>query len=188
MDAVELDKHLKEVQGGMDHSIEHLQDELKKVRAGKASPDMVGGVKVDYYGSPTPIGQVANVSTGDSRTLVIQPWEKSMLAVIERAIFEANLGLTPMNDGEIIRITIPPLTEERRLDLVKRVKKLGEEAKVSIRNERHKGMDGIKAAVKNGYPEDNGKRKESEVQAMTDKHIEKVDALVEHKEKDIMTI
>lgn len=184
----DVDENIEISQELMEASIEHLQKELVKVRTGKASPAMLGGILVPYYGSPTPLGQVANISTADAKTLVIQPWEKNMLGPIEKSIFEANLGVTPQNDGEIIRINIPPLTEERRRDLVKRVKVLGEDAKVGIRNARRESMDFIKKAVKEGYPEDAGKRKENLVQEMTDKHIEKIDKLVEAKEKDIMTI
>jgi ribosome recycling factor len=172
----------------MDAAIDHLQHELAKVRTGKASPSMFNDLLVPYYGAPTPLSQVANVSTSDARTILIQPWEKSMLAPIEKSIFEANLGVTPQNDGEIIRINIPPLTEERRKDLVKRAKALGEDAKVSVRNARHKAMDSLKKAVKNGYPEDAGKRKETEVQDLTTKFNAQVDKMVELKEKDIMTI
>jgi len=150
----------------MENAITHLKDELKKVRAGKASPNMLSGVMVDYYGTPTALSQVASINTPDGRTLSIQPWEKKLLGDIERAIFEANLGLTPMNDGEFIRIPIPPLTEERRKQLVKQTKTLAEDAKVSLRNTRHKMMDFIKKEVKDGYPEDAGKKKEDEVQSM----------------------
>lgn len=173
---------------GMDKSIKHLLQELQKVRAGKASPDMISGVMVDYYGTPTPLKQVANVTASDSKTLSIQPWEKTMLAPIEKAIFEANIGLTPMNDGEFVRINIPPLTEERRRDLVKRVKALGEEAKISLRNVRRDGMDGVKSAVKDGYPEDQGKRKEEEVQNLTNTFSKKVEELLATKEKEVMTV
>jgi ribosome recycling factor len=172
----------------MDHAIGHLEQELIKVRTGKASPAMLGGIMVVYYGTPTPLGQVANVSSSDSRTLVIQPWEKNMLGPIEKAIFEANLGVTPMNDGEVVRISIPPLTEERRRDLVKMAKGLGEDAKVSIRNARRDAMEHIKKAIKNGFPEDAGKRSEDEVQQLTDRHTKRVDQMIEGKEKDIMTI
>lgn len=172
----------------MSGSIEHLQKELIKVRAGKANPAMVSDLLVPYYGSPTPVNQVANVSTSDSRTIVIQPWEKSMLSPIERSIFEANLGVTPQNDGEVIRISIPPLTEERRRDLVKSAKGLGEDAKVSIRNARRDAMEHVKKAVKDGFPEDMGKRLESNIQELTDSFAEKVDKLVTAKEKEIMTI
>ncbi len=169
-------------------AIEHLQNELVKIRTGKASPAMLGGVLVPYYGNPTPLNQVANISTSDARTLVIQPWEKSMLSAIEKAIFETNLGITPMNDGEVIRLAVPPLTEERRRDLVKQAKALGEDAKVSLRSARHKAMDFIKKAVKDGYPEDMGKRREKDVDDLTQKYSEKIDKLIEVKEKDIMTV
>jgi ribosome recycling factor len=172
----------------MSGSIEHLQKELTKVRAGKANPAMVSDLLVPYYGNPTPVNQVANVSTSDARTIVIQPWEKTMLSPIERSIFEANLGVTPQNDGEVIRISIPPLTEERRKDLVKSAKGLGEEAKVSIRNARRDAMEQVKKAVKDGFPEDMGKRLEGNIQELTDSFSEKVDKLVSAKEKEIMTI
>lgn len=172
----------------MDESINHLQRELVKVRTGKASPAMLGGIIVPYYGSPTPLNQVANVATADAKTLTIQPWEKNMLGPIERAIFEANLGVTPQNDGEIIRINIPPLTEERRKKLVKRVKNLGEDTKISLRNSRRKVIDSIKKFVKNGYPEDAGKKREDEVQKMTNEFGDKVNGIVKAKEDDIMTI
>ncbi len=172
----------------MNDSLEHLKQELAKIRTGKANPSMLGGIMVPYYGSPTPLNQVANVGSADARTLTIQPWEKNMLAPIEKAIFEANLGLTPQNDGEIIRIPIPPLTEDRRKDLAKRAKALGEDAKVSIRNARREAMDGIKAAIKDGFPEDAGKRKETEIQELTNQFSHKADELIEAKEKDIMTI
>lgn len=173
---------------GMEHSVEHLQRELAKVRTGKASANMLDGLLVSYYGTPTPLKQVANVTTSDARTIVIQPWEKSSLGPIERAIFEANFGITPQNDGEYIRLAIPALTEERRRDLVKQVKSLGEDAKVSIRSSRREAMDEIKKNVKKGYPEDLGKRRESEVQELTDKYSEKVDKILQAKEVDIMTV
>ena len=148
----------------MDDAIDHLDKELAKIRTGKASPSMLNGILVDYYGNPTPLNQVANVGASDAKTLTIQPWEKTMLSVIEQAIFAANLGLTPMNDGEMIRISIPPLTEERRKEMVKMAKEKGEEGKVSIRNARHKVMDFIKKAVKDGLSEDLGKDKEVETE------------------------
>ena len=172
----------------MDHAIDHLQKELQKIRAGKASTSMLEGILVDYYGSQSPINQVANVNVTDARTINIQPWDKSMLGLIEKAIFEANLGITPMNDGENIRLNIPPLTEDRRKDLVKQSKALGEEAKVSLRNTRHKMMDFIKKKVKEGYPEDGGKQKEEEIQHLTNEYSQKIDDLFHAKEKDIMTI
>ncbi|MCL4167368.1 UNVERIFIED_CONTAM: hypothetical protein GTU68_058159 [Idotea baltica] len=149
---------------------------------------MLNGIMVSYYGNPTQLSQVANIGTPDGRTLSIQPWEKKLLGDIERAIFEANLGLTPMNDGEFIRISIPPLTEERRKQLVKTSKTLAEDAKVSLRNSRHKMMEFIKKEVKDGYPEDAGKKKEDEVQTMTKGYGKKVDDIIIAKEKDIMTV
>lgn len=172
----------------MDKAIDHLHDELLKIRTGKASPAMLSGLMVEYYGSPTPLNQVSSVTAADARTLTIQPWEKSMLGAIEQAIFAANLGLTPMNDGEFIRINIPALTEERRVQLVKQAKALGEEAKVSLRNARHKLMDFIKNEVKNGYPEDIGKRKEAEVEKLVHDYSDTIDNLIQKKEKDIMTV
>ncbi|HFA52247.1 MAG TPA: ribosome recycling factor [Bacteroidetes bacterium] len=188
MHSEEIDLLLMTSEEAMDKSIEHLNHELAKVRTGKASTNIVNDILVDYYGSKTPMNQVSSVATSDSRTITIQPWEKSMLPVIEKAIFEANLGITPMNDGEMIRLSIPPLTEERRRELVKKVKHLGEEAKIGIRSVRHKAMDGIKKAVKDGYPEDAGKDKEDQVQNMVNKFSKKINALVDAKEKALMTV
>lgn len=172
----------------MEKAIEHFRGELLKIRAGKASPAVLKGVMVDYYGNPTPLSQVANISTPDARTLSIQPWEKSLLGAIEKSIFEANLGYTPMNDGEFVRIVIPPLTEERRKQMVKQTKTYGEDAKVSFRNSRHKMLDFIKKEVKEGYPEDAGKKKEAEVQELLNSYSKNVDKILEAKEKDIMTV
>ena len=149
---------------------------------------MVNDVKVDYYGSPTPMNQVANVSLSDAKTISIQPWEKSMLSVIEKSIFEANLGITPRNDGEKIHLAIPPLTEERRRDLVKKAKGLGEDAKVSIRNARRDAISDVKKQVKNGYPEDSGKDAEGSIQNMVNAFSKKIDDMIKAKETDIMTI
>ena len=184
----EVSNYLEEAKILMESSIDHLKSELLKIRTGKASPAMLEGIIVPYYGTPTPLNQVANVATADARTMTIQPWEKTMLAPIEKAIFESNLGLTPQNDGEIIRIGVPPLTEERRKELAKRAKGLGEDAKVSIRNARRIAMDNIKKAVKDGFPEDEGKKKETEIQEVTNQFSSKIDGLVVAKEKDIMTI
>jgi ribosome recycling factor len=173
---------------GMDRAVHHLKEELLKVRTGKANPAMLNGIIIDYYGSPTPLTQAANISTPDSKTISIQPWDKSLLSSIEQAIFAANLGLTPMNDGEFVRITIPPLTEERRKDLVKMAKALVEETKVSLRNERHKILNVIKQEVKDGFPEDQGKRKENQVQDIINEYVENIGKLLEAKEKDIMTV
>lgn len=172
----------------MDGAIEHLNNELQKVRTGKASPSMLSSLMVSYYGSPTPVSQVANLGTSDARTITIQPWEKNMLGPIEKAIFEANLGLTPMNNGDIIMINVPPLTEERRKQFVKMVKAEGETAKISIRNARRDAMEAIKKEVKNGYPEDAGKRMEDEVQKFTDAYSKKVDGIVAAKEEELMTV
>ncbi len=183
-----LEDLIKQENASMRDTMDHLRKELTKIRAGKASPSMLDGIMVDYYDAPTPLSQVANLSAPDAKTIAIQPWEKSMLANIEQAIFKANLGLTPMNDGEFVRITIPPLTEERRKDLVKQVSAAGEDTKVSLRKARQKMMDAVKKEVKNGYPEDEGKKKESMIQGMLKKYTAEVDALTESKEKDIMTV
>jgi ribosome recycling factor len=184
----EIDLQIAQTAEHFDKAIEHLVFELNKIRAGKASPAILNGLMVDYYGSPTPLTQVANVSTPDARTLSIQPWEKKMLSAIEKAIFEANLGITPMNDGEVVRLMIPPMSEERRVAMVKQAKQAGEESKVAIRNHRHKIMDFIKKKVKDGFPEDLGKRKEEEVQKAIDAYMVKIDKMLESKEKDIMTV
>ena len=188
MQSDEIDLIMMDAKEGMDKAIDHLQHELVKVRTGKASTTLVNDIRVDYYGSPTPMSQAANITTSDARTISIQPWEKSMLAHIEKAIFEANIGITPRNDGEKIHLAIPPLTEERRRDLVKQAKKLGEESKIGVRSVRHKALDHIKKEVKNGYPEDAGKAREIEIQDMVDNHTKKVDNLVAAKEKDVMTV
>jgi len=179
---------IKKARKGMDETIEHLENELLKVRAGKASPSMLNGLLVDYYGSPTPLNQVANIILSDSRTISIQPWEKPMIGAIEKSIFEANLGITPQNNGEMVILNIPPLTEERRKDLVKKSKSLGEDAKISVRNNRQKAMDFIKKSVKDGYPEDQGKRQETSVQESVEQFNAKIIKMIEAKEKDIMTI
>lgn len=184
----DLDLSIGMAKEAMDGALEHLAKELSKITTGKANPAMVSGLMVDYYGTPTPLNQVANVGTSDARTITIQPWEKTMLAPIERSIFEANLGVTPMNDGEMVRVPIPPLTGERRKQLVKQAKALGEDAKVSLRGARQKAMSAIKDEVKNGFPEDAGKRKEQDVQGMTNEYGKKVDAYIDAKEKDIMTV
>lgn len=183
-----IDSTIAHGQEQMDHAIDHLKKELTKIRTGKASTGMLDGLQVDYYGSNAPLQQVANVGIADARTITIQPWEKGMLAKIEQAIFAANMGITPMNDGEIIRISIPPLTEERRKDLAKQAKVMGEDAKVALRQIRHKVMDFIKKEVKDGYPEDMGKKKEGDVDKMVHTHTDAVDHLIAAKEKDIMTV
>lgn len=168
--------------------INHLEAELTKIRAGRANPAMLDGIYVDYYGARTALSQVANTSTPDPRTIVVQPWEKSMLTVIEKAIQAANLGFNPQNDGIIIRISVPPLTEDRRKDLVKRAKAEGEQAKVVIRNARKLANEEIKKLVKDGLPEDEGKTAEETVQKLTDNYIAKADKHLEIKEKEILTV
>lgn len=171
-----------------DKVLKHVKEELTKIRAGKATPAMLDGLMVDYYGTPTPLQQVANINTPDAKTLSIQPWEKSLLGPIEQCIFAANLGLTPMNDGEFVRIIIPPMTEDRRKDLVKQAKSEGESAKVSLRTERQKWMNFIKKEVKDGYPEDAGKKKEAEMEEMVKTYTKSIDDLISAKEKDILTV
>lgn len=183
-----MEEIIELAQMGMDAAIEHLQQELVKVRTGKASASMLGGIVVSYYGSPTPLNQVSNISASDSRTLNIQPWEKNMLGPIEKAIFEANLGITPQNNGEMVILNIPPLTEERRKELVKKSKSLAEDSKVGVRQARRDAIDDIKKEVKNGYPEDAGKKKEDEIQELTNKYTAKIDDMVKAKEADIMKI
>ncbi|TNF47317.1 MAG: ribosome recycling factor [Bacteroidetes bacterium] len=184
----ELDMIYDEFKSSNDKTLGHLETELQKVRAGKASPSMLMGVMVDYYGSPTPIQQVANVGTVDARTITVQPWEKTMLNEIAKGIMNANLGFNPQNNGEMLIISVPPLTEERRRDLVKKAKAEGEHAKVGIRNHRKDAMDMIKSLKNDGLSEDMAKDAEDRIQTITNTFINKVDGLVEAKEKDIMTI
>ena len=172
----------------MNNTIEHLEVELSSIRAGKADPAMLKGLTVDYYGSITDIFQVANINTPDPRTIAIQPWEKAMIQPIEKAILNANLGFNPDNNGEIIRINIPILTEERRLNLVKQAKSEGENAKVSVRNARRESNDELKKMKKDGLSEDLEKDAESEVQKLTDDYISKIDTLLTAKEEDILKI
>ncbi|TVR78034.1 MAG: ribosome recycling factor [Chitinophagaceae bacterium] len=184
----ELELKIEEAKESMQTAIDHLENELLKIRAGKASAGMLEGIFVDYYGVNTPLNQVANISTPDAKTIIIQPWEKNMLAPIEKSIQKENLGLNPMNDGDIIRISIPPLTEERRKEIVKRVKILGENAKVSIRNSRRDINDEVKKAVKDGLAEDIAKSTETEVQTLTDEFTKKVDNHITSKENELLTI
>src|SRR6056297_1990203 len=184
----EVDFVIEHCKEKMDAAIGHLEKELIHIRAGKASPTMLDGVQVEYYGTLTPLNQVSNVSTPDARTIAVQPWEKGLIPVIEKAILAANLGFNPDNNGEIIRINIPALTEERRKQLVKQVSQEGETAKVSIRTARKDAKEQLKKMLKDGLSEDLEKDAEDEVQKMTDEYGKKVDALVEAKDKDIMTI
>lgn len=173
---------------GMKKAIDHLEAELLKIRAGKSNPQMMDGIMVDYYGSPTPINQVANITTPDARTLSLQPWEKAMIGPIEKAIMAANIGLTPQNDGQLIRLYLPPLTEERRKELVKKASSEGENGKVSIRNIRRDAIEQIKKLQKDGLSEDEAKGFEARIQGITDKHIALIEQHCKDKEKEIMTI
>jgi len=179
---------LDEAKENMVKAIHHLEKELSAIRAGKANPHILDGIMVDYYGNPTALNQVANVSAPDARTIAIQPWEKNMIPVIEKAIMQANLGFNPQNNGDIVRISVPPLTEERRRDLVKQVKHEGEQAKIGIRSARKDANDEIKKLEKDGVPEDMAKRAEDNVQSVTDDYSKKVDTILEQKEEDIMTV
>ncbi|HLO89539.1 MAG TPA: ribosome recycling factor [Lentimicrobium sp.] len=179
---------IDEAEEGMNNALAHLDKEFQKIRAGKASPAMLEGVRVDYYGSITPIDQVSNINTPDPRQIIVQPWEKAMLVPIEKAILAANLGFNPQNNGEVLRINVPPLTEERRRDLVKKTKVEVENAKVTIRNIRRAALDSGKKLEKEGIPEDEIKQLEKEIQNRTDNFISKVDKMFEAKEKDIMTV
>lgn len=184
----EVKNILDQLQDQMNKAIAHLEAELQKVRAGKASPSMLEGLYVDYYGTPTPMNQVASVNTPDARTLVVQPWEKAMIKPIEKSIIDANLGFAPQNDGTMIRINIPPQTEERRRDLVKKAKAEGEHAKVGIRTFRKDANDNVKKAQKNGLPEDMAKDAEDKIQKIVDSYVVKIDKHLEAKEKEILTV
>lgn len=172
----------------MGKSVEHTNGELAKIRAGKASPSMLDGLSVEYYGAATPLNQVASITAPDSRTIGIKPFEKKIIPDIERAIINSKLGVNPQNDGELIRINIPPLTEERRQSLVKQVKTEVENGKISVRNVRKEVMDSLKKLQKDGASEDEVKSAEEEVQKITDKHTKRLDGIMAAKEKDIMTI
>ena len=184
----EINLILDDSKQAMEKSIIHLKLELGKIRAGRANPSMLDSVKVDYYGSLTPLSQIANISTLDSRTLTIQPWEKAMLEEITKAIMNANLGLNPQNNGEVILISVPVLTEERRIDLVKRSKAEGEHAKISIRSQRKDANEMVRSLKEEGLSEDEIKNSEEEIQKLTDSFTSKVDELVDLKEADIMKV
>jgi ribosome recycling factor len=188
MSSEEVALTIELAEDSMKKAINHLEAELAKIRAGKASPQMLDGIVVDYYGSPTPIGQVGNISIMDARTISIQPWEKNMLQPIERAIIASNIGINPQNDGNIIRLFLPPLTEERRKDLVKRSQGEGEHAKVAIRNIRRDAIESVKKAQKNGLSEDAAKDAENDIQELTNAYIALVDKHLASKEKDIMAV
>lgn len=184
----EINLILDDTKEAMEKSIIYLNLELGKIRAGRANPSMLDSVKLDYYGSLTPLSQIANISTLDSRTLTIQPWEKSMLDEITKAVVNANLGLNPQNNGEVILISVPVLTEERRIELVKRSKSEGENAKVSIRSQRKEANEMVRSLKEDGLSEDEIKNSEDEIQKLTDFFTKKVDELVDLKEADIMKV
>jgi ribosome recycling factor len=183
-----LDKILSDTETSMTKALNHLEAELVKIRAGKANPNMLDGIMADYYGTPTAINQIANVSVLDARTISVQPWEKNMLQVIERAITMANIGINPQNDGVVIRLFLPPLTEERRKELVKRCNAEGEHAKIAIRNIRRDSIETIKKLQKDGASEDACKDAEKETQDLTDKFTSLVEKHLDAKEKEIMAV
>ena len=181
----EIDFLIDGTREAMIDALKHLEKQFLNIRAGRASPAMVGSVMVDYYGNPTPLNQVANVSTPDGMTITIQPWEKAMISEIERGIHLANLGFNPMNNGENVIITVPPLTEERRKDLAKQAKAAAEEAKIGVRNDRKNANNDLKGL---DISEDLKKGLEEDIQKMTDQHIKKIDQILVIKEKEIMTV
>ncbi|KYP14316.1 ribosome recycling factor [Flavihumibacter sp. CACIAM 22H1] len=184
----ELSMIMEDASDSMKKAIQHLEVELVKIRAGKANPQMLDGIVVDYYGSPTPIAQVANVTAADARTITVQPWEKNMLQPIERAIINSNIGINPQNDGIMIRMFLPPLTEERRRELVKKCNGEGEQSKVAVRSIRRDAIEQIKKLQKDGLSEDAAKDAEKDVQELTDKHIALVEKHLAQKEKEIMAV
>lgn len=182
------DKILANAEDAMKKALNHLEAELIKVRAGKANPNMLDGIMVDYYGNPTPLNQVGNISVLDARTLSIQPWEKNMLQPMEKAIMASNIGINPQNDGMNIRLFLPPLTEERRRELVKRANAEGEQSKVAVRSIRRESIEGIKKLQKDGLSEDAGKDAENEIQNSTDRYIAAIEKTLASKEKEIMSV
>ena len=179
---------LNDASARMQKAIDHLEEELLNVRAGKASPNVLNGVMVDYFGSQVPVTGAASVTVPDAKTILIQPWDKNMIRTIEKAIIDSNIGLTPSNNGEQIRLSIPPLTEERRKQLVKQSKGEAEQAKVSVRNARRDAIEGLKKAVKQGMPEDVEKDAEATAQKIHDKYLKQIDELFAAKEKEILTV
>ena len=185
---MEVKLYLNDAQDSMEATLLFLDEALAHIRAGKANPRILDGIKVDYYGAMTPLSNVATITTPDAKTIAIQPWEKAMIPVIERAILNSDVGITPMNNGEAIRLSIPPLTEERRKQLVKQARAEGEDAKISIRNARRDVIEKLKKLLKEGLPEDVEKDAEAEAQKIHDKYIKKVDEQLAEKEKEIMTV
>lgn len=184
----EINLYLDEAKDSMQKAIKHTEFELSKIRAGKASPNMFDGLMVDYYGASTPLGQVASVSVPEPRSIAIKAYEKSMISTIEKVIRDANMGFNPQNDGDVIRINVPPLTEERRRDLVKQTKAEGESGKVRIRKIRQETNDELRKLLKDGASEDEVKRAEEVVQALTNDTNSKLDTLIASKEKELMTV
>jgi ribosome recycling factor len=184
----EVQLYLDDAKERMDKAIVHLQNELVKLRAGKANPNMLDGIQIDYYGTHTPLSQVANINTPDPKSIVIQPWEKKIIDQIEKAILAANIGITPVNNGEVVRLNLPPLTEERRKQLVKSLKHEGENAKVSVRNTRRETIEEIKKLQKNGLPEDVAKNTDEKVEKITESYYKKIDDILAKKENEIMTV
>ena len=186
--AMDTQTCLKQTKDNMNATVTFFDKSLQKIRAGKASPQMLDGLRVDYYGNPTPVDQVANINTPDAHQIVIQPWERNMLPVIEKAILAANIGMTPQNNGEFIRLIVPTPTEERRRELVKKAKQEAEQTKVSIRNIRRTANDEAKRLKDSGVEEDAVKKLENDIQKVTDEMIAKVDQIMDAKEKEIMTL
>jgi ribosome recycling factor len=178
----------KKAEAKMQATVEFLEETLAHIRAGKANPRILDGIKLDYYGNLTPLSGVASINTPDARTIIIQPWEKNMLSEIEKTIINSDLGLNPDNNGEVIRLSIPPLTEERRKALAKQAKQEAEDAKISVRNSRRDVIDSVKKSVKDGTPEDVAKDAENSIQKIHDKYIKQIDDLYAAKEKEIMTV
>ena len=185
---VDTKQFVKAAEEKMIFAIEYLDDQLSHIRAGKANPKILDGVRVPYYGSLVPLANVASINTPDAKTIVITPWEKPLIKEIEKAIMNSEVGITPENNGEIIRLGIPPLTEERRRQLAKQSKQEAETAKISVRNARRDAIDALKKAIKEGLPEDVEKDAEAEVQKIHDRYIKKIDDLYAAKEKEIMTV
>ncbi len=185
---MEVKEYLDNAQESMELAADYLEETLARIRAGKASVKLLDGIRVDYYGSMAPISNVANVSVPDARTIAITPWEKSMFRVIEKAIIDSDLGITPENNGEVIRLGIPPLTEDRRKQLVKQCKAEAENAKVSVRNARREAIDGLKKEIKQGLSEDMEKDAEAKVQKLHDKYLKQIDEIFAAKEKEILTV
>lgn len=184
----DVNHYLNPAEEKMELAVEYLDEALAHIRAGKANPKILDGIRVDYYGSAAPISNVANISVPDARTIAITPWEKSMFKVIEKAIINSELGITPENNGEVIRISIPPLTEERRKALVKQSKNEAEQAKISVRNARRDAIEGLKKAIKDGMPEDVEKDAEAKVQKIHDRYMKRIDEVFAAKEKEILTV